>query len=77
MAVYRPNGHKIYQLQDSPRFTQIGIFDLKIIWQPCTGSDWWQLGESLSNERQNNVQDFFFKRDDFLQLVPNATFEDK
>jgi hypothetical protein len=33
MADYRPNDHKIYQhlqLQDPPKFNQIGIFGLKI-----------------------------------------------
>jgi hypothetical protein len=36
-TICRPNGHKIYQqrqLQDLPKFTQIGIFGLKnTIWQ--------------------------------------------
>jgi hypothetical protein len=33
----KPNGHTIYQhlpLKDPPKFTQTGIFVLKI-WQPC------------------------------------------
>jgi hypothetical protein len=33
MEINRPDGHKIYQhlsLKDTPKFTQIGIFGLKI-----------------------------------------------